>query len=158
MEFDFIGPSDKPALVAITDTERQAFAKATLIQAGYKVHCIDTHEEFPTRFSEIQYQVVILDEAFAGESIADNRTLYYIQHLSMNERRHCVFILVGNSFETLNPLQAFQQSVQAVVNLSEWSLLGQLVQKIVAENDLFLTAYRQTLLRVAQSRLETGRH
>src|SRR4051812_7402980 len=100
-EFDFIGPSDKPALVAITDSERQAFAKSTLLELGYKVHCIDTHEEFPTRFAEVQYQVVVLDESFAGESIADNRTLYYIQHLAMNERRHVAVLLVGSSFETL---------------------------------------------------------
>ncbi len=157
-EFDFIGPSDKPALVAITDAERQNAAKTALLDLGYKVHCIDTHEEFPTRFAEVQYQVVVLDESFAGESIADNRTLYYLQHLSMNERRHATVLLVGPSFETLNALQAFQQSVHAVINYSEWSLLGQLIQKVAAENDLFLTTFRQTIVRVAQSRAETGKH
>jgi CheY-like chemotaxis protein len=157
-EFDFIGPSDKPALVAITDAERQAAAKNALLELGYKVHTIDTHEEFPTRFAEVQYQVVLLDESFAGESIADNRTLYYVQHLAMNERRHAAILLVGPSFETLNALQAFQQSVHAVINYSEWSLLGQLLQKAVAENDLFLTTFRQTIVRVAQSRAETGKH
>ncbi|MDB6024997.1 MAG: hypothetical protein JWM68_1220, partial [Verrucomicrobiales bacterium] len=106
------------------------------------------------RFAEVQYQVVVLDEAFAGDSIADNRTLYYVQHLAMSERRHVCVLLVGHSFETLNALQAFQQSVHAVINYSEWSLLGQLLQKIVAENDLFLTTYRQTLVRVAQGRAQ----
>ena len=129
-----------------------------MLDLGYKVHCIDTHEEFPTRFAEVQYQVVVLDESFAGESIADNRTLYYVQHLAMSERRHAAVLMVGPSFETLNALQAFQQSVHAVINYSEWSLLGQLIQKAVAENDLFLTTYRTTMVRVAQSRAETGKH
>lgn len=156
-EFDFIGPSDKPALVAITDGERQATARHVLIELGYKVHSIDTHEEFPTRFSEIQYQVLILDENFAAESIADNRTLYYVQHLAMSERRHCVALLLGRSFETLNALQAYQQSVHAVINYSELSLLTQLVQKCVAENDVFLMTFRQTLIRIAQGKTEGAR-
>jgi hypothetical protein len=61
---------------------------------------------------------------FASNTPEDNVTLRYIQQMPMAQRRHAVFILLGNSFNTLNTLQAFQQSVHAVVNRDEMELLG----------------------------------
>jgi len=49
------------------------------------------------------------------------------------------------------PMEAFKHSVQAVINSSELFLLKQLVEKAVAENDLFLYNFREI-----QNRLLTG--
>lgn len=154
-QFDFITTSDKPALVAIDNPELLETAKAALNDLGYKIHAIDTHEEFPARFSEVQYQVVIIDETFGG--LPDqNPTLVYAQELPMQMRRHAVFLLIGPSLETLNAMQAFQQSVHCVVNYAEMALLPQLIQKVIADNNLFLENYRETSKRVAQSRLRVN--
>ena len=51
------------------------------------------------------------------------------------------------------PLSAFQQSVHAVINYSEMAVLGQLIQKVVADNNLFLMTYREMQRRVAQSKV-----
>ena len=57
-------------------------------------------------------------------------------------------ILVGDSFTSFNPMQAFQQSVHSVVNPSEVFLLIQLIQKAVADNDIFLNTFRQAQQRL----------
>jgi len=44
-------------------------------------------------------------------------------------------------------MQAFQQSVHAVINSSELFLLKQLIEKAVADNALFLTSYREAQTR-----------
>ena len=54
-----------------------------------------------------------------------------------------VVILFGNSFQTFTPMQAFQQSVHAVINSSELFLLKQLIEKAVADNTLFLHSFRE---------------
>ena len=54
-QFDFISPDDKPALLAITTPEWLATAEAALIEAGYKVHSITSHSEFPGRFSQVAW-------------------------------------------------------------------------------------------------------
>jgi hypothetical protein len=59
--------------------------------------------------------------------------------------------LFGDSFQTFTPMQAFQQSVHAVINSSELFLLKQLIEKAVADNSLFLHSYREV-----QSRLNAG--
>jgi hypothetical protein len=66
----------------------------------------------------------------------------------MNQRRQATVILFGNEFQTFAPLQAFQQSVHAVINSSELFLLKQLVEKAVADNTLFLSTFREAQTRV----------
>ena len=74
----------------------------------------------------------------------------------MAQRRQAVFVLLGNSFSTLNSMQAFQQSVHAVINRDEMamlgpSVLGPIIQRIVADNDLFLHVLRDTQLQLTQA-------
>jgi hypothetical protein len=70
--------------------------------------------------------------------------------MPMSQRRHATIVLLGESFQTFTPMQAFQQSVHAVINTSEMFLIKQLIEKAVADNSLFLHSYRE-----AQNRLYT---
>jgi DNA-binding NtrC family response regulator len=153
-DFDFISTTDRPALILISNSEWVNFCKNVLMELGYKVHSLDNYEEFMTRFGEVHYEVVIVDEAFGGS--LDNPTLQLLQSMSMTLRRHAAILLLGGSFETLNAMQAFQQSVHAVINYTEMALLPQLVQKVVSDNDMFLKAYRETNERVVHSRNHTS--
>ncbi|MFO1475892.1 MAG: hypothetical protein U1F98_04490 [Verrucomicrobiota bacterium] len=146
--FEFISATDKPALLAFSTPEWLEAAKTALVELGYKVHTAATHGDFLVRFSQIQYQVVVVEELFAANHISENLTLKALQVMPMNQRRHATVILFGDSFQTFTPLQAFQQSVHAVINSSELFLLKQLIEKAVADNSLFLHSYRETQTRV----------
>jgi len=146
-KFDFLSATDKPALLAFSTPEWLESAKTALTELGYKVHTAATHGDFLIRFSQIRYQVVILEELFAANNIAENQTLQSLQIMPMSQRRHSTVILFGDSFQTFTPLQAFQQSVHAVINSSELFLLKQLIEKAVADNNLFLNGYREAQAR-----------
>jgi hypothetical protein len=143
-EFDFISATDKPALLAFSTPEWLEEAKASLQELGYKVHTAATHSDFLIRFSQFRYQVVILEELFAANSIAENATLQTLQNMPTSQRRHSTIILFGASFQTFTPMQAFQQSVHSVINPSELFLLKQLIEKSVADNDFFLHSFRES--------------
>jgi CheY-like chemotaxis protein len=148
VEFDFLTPEDKPALLGLSTPELQDTAKTALDQLGYKVHLAANHGEFLHKFGQVPYHVVILEEMFSSATPEENESLHALQRMPMNMRRHTVGILFGFSLATFNPLQAFQQGVHAVVNPSEMFLLIQLIQKAVVDNDMFLHT-----LREAQKRL-----
>src|SRR5215831_11807433 len=150
-KFDFISATDKPALLAFSTPEWLETAKTALNELGYKVHTAATHGDFLIRFSQIRYQVVVLEELFAANNVSENLTLQALQAMPMNQRRHATTILFGDSFQTFTPMQAFQQSVHAVINTSELFLLKQLIEKAVADNTLFLHGFRE-----AQARLFTA--
>lgn len=146
-KFDFISATDKPALLAFSTPEWLEAAKQALVELGYKVHTAATHSDFLIRFSQVRYQVVIVEELFAANELKENLTLQALQGMPMNQRRHATVVLFGNSFQTFTPMQAFQFSVHAVINSSELFLLKQLIEKAVADNTLFLNSFRE-----AQSR------
>ncbi len=147
-EFDFISTKDKPALLAFSTPDWLEAARSALAELGYKVHTAATHGDFLIRFSQIQYQVVIVEETFAANDITENRTLTALQTMPMAQRRHTSILLIGNSFQTFTPMQAFQQSVHAVINSSELFLLKQLVEKTIADNEVFLHSYREAQAHV----------
>ena len=142
VNFDFVTSSDKPALLGLTTPELLDTANKALDQLGYKVHTAVNHGEFLHKFVQIPYQLVILEEEFSGGA-EQNESLMTLQRMPMNLRRHAVIVLFGYSLATFNPLQAFQRGVHAVVNPSEVFLLIQLVQKAVADNDIFLHTFRE---------------
>src|SRR5271169_6819570 len=141
--FDFVSTTDKPAILAFSTPEWLDAARKALEELGYKVHTAATHTDFLIRFSQVHYQVVIVEELFAANNLSENLTLQSLQVMPMNQRRHATVILFGNSFQTFTPLQAFQQSVHAVIGSSELFLLKQLIEKAVADNTLFLNSYRE---------------
>jgi len=153
--FDFISATDKPALLAFSTPEWLDAAKTALTELGYKVHTAATHSDFLIRFSQIRYQVVVLEEKFAANEMSENLTLQALQHMPMSQRRQATVILFGDSFQTFTPMQAFQQSVHAVINSSELFLLKQLIEKAVADNTLFLTSFREAQTR-AHAAAEKG--
>jgi hypothetical protein len=149
-DFDIIGPHDHPAILAISTPDLAAFIKKTLTDMDYKVHIVDRPLLFDLRYSQVNYEIVFIEETFAGSDPLDNSALNMIQHLPMSQRRHATVFLIGAGYETLNTMQAFALSVHCVINLVDLPMLTELIQKTVAENDLFLGAFREAQRRVYQ--------
>lgn len=146
--FEFIGANDKPALLAFSTPEWLDAVRNSVQELGYKVHTAATHSDFLIRFSQARYQLVVLEECFAANAIEENMTLRSLQSMPASQRRHATVILFGNSFQTFTPMQAFQQSVHAVINSSELFLLKQLIEKAVGDNSMFLHSFREVQARV----------
>src|SRR5438309_2973150 len=106
-KFDFVSATDKPALLAFSTPEWLEAAKTALQELGYKVHTAATHGDFLIRFSQFRYQVVIVEELYAANTITENLTLQALQNMPMSQRRHTTAILLGASFQTFTPMQAF---------------------------------------------------
>jgi hypothetical protein len=149
--FDFISVTDKPALLALSSPEWLQAAHTALAELGYKVRQAATHGDFITNFTQVPYQVVIIEECFASDQPSENRSLEFIQNAQMHLRRHATVILVGDSYTSFNPLQAYNCGVHLVVNRSEILIFSQFIQKAVADNDLFLLAYRDAQQRMVQN-------
>jgi hypothetical protein len=147
--FDFIGVSDKPALLGLTSPEWQEIARAALTELGYKVHQAAAHSDFVSNFSQVPYEVVVIEENFAADNIQENRSLEFLRGAPMHLRRHCTIILVGDSFTSFDSFEALRQGVHLVVNRSEMLVLIQFIQKATAENELFLHPFGEAQRRLA---------
>jgi hypothetical protein len=152
IDLDFLNPSYKPALLALNAEDVITACKDVLRELNYKVLVASSHDDFAARFNNIQFQVVIVEEDFANQTAEGNISLRNLQRMPMIQRRHATIILLGHSYQTLHALQAFAQSVHAVVNWADLGSLSQIIQQVVAENTLFLNVYREAQLRVGQGK------
>ncbi len=148
-DLDFLSPGDKPALLALTDYELLANVQSVLAALDYKMHIASDHEEFDRLFHAVQYPLIVIEDHFAATSRAENRSLQALQQMSMNLRRHAVVALLGDGYETMNSLQAFQQSAHVVIHRADLPGLGRILLKTIADNDLFLSTFRDIQNRLA---------
>ena len=142
--FEFISPNEQAALLAIGNPQYHAKARTDLSEAGFKVMAAATHEDFIDKFYRTHYRVVVLDVSFGAPPAAENRSLIAVQKMLMPQRRHAVFLLIGQEFRTMDAMQAFQRSVQVVVNPVDMPRIRSIVERAVTDNDLFLQVFRET--------------
>src|SRR6058998_1523166 len=103
-KFDFVSATDKPALLAFSSPEWLEAAKTALTELGYKVHTAATHGDFLIRFSQIRYQVVILEELFAATTPGENLTLQALQKMAMARGRTATVSLFADPFQPFTPI------------------------------------------------------
>jgi hypothetical protein len=152
VDLEFLNPSYKPALLALSAEDVVATVKDVLREMSFRVLVAMSAEDFATRFSNIQFQLVLIEEQFASATLEENASLRLLQHMPMAQRRQATVILLGHQFETLNPRQAFAQSVHAVVNWADLGSLSQIIQQVVADNNLFLNTFREAQLRASSGK------
>ena len=145
---DFLSPGERAALVAVSNYEWLPSVQNVVAALDCKVHVAGDHAEFLQRFHAGQYTFIVMDESFGAATPAENASLQFLQRLGMNHRRHATVLLLGAGFQTLAPWQAYQHSVNAVVNQQDIPSLGQILRMVEADNNAFLAPYRDVQQRI----------
>jgi sulfur transfer complex TusBCD TusB component (DsrH family) len=148
LDLEILSPTDRPVLLGITSADVLDYANGVLDQMGFKVHTASSHEEFLDRFARVQYEVILLEDAFCGP-MEQNESLQTLQLMPMALRRHATVLLLSDTFASLDALIAFQQSVHATVNRADLDKLMLIVQQVVNDNTLFLNTYRDVQRNIA---------
>ncbi len=152
LDLEILAPGDRPILLGVSSKDVLDYAEGVFDQMGYKVHSAATHDEFLERYGRVQYEIVFLEDSFGGVPWTQNKALTTLQSMPMNLRRHSTVMLFSDTLETLNPMQAFHQSVHAIVNRVDLDKLLLVVQQVVNDNLTFLNVYRDVQTRIAQGK------
>jgi hypothetical protein len=124
--------------------------RATLRELGYKFHTAETGEMAVERMRYTQYDVIVIQENFAGSSLRSNAVLNFLAPLPMAQRRYSFTCVIGPSFKTLDAMQAFQQSVHVVVNPSDLANLTAILKKGIAEFENLYRVYKETFAALGE--------
>ena len=141
---DFFELGDRTSLIC-ADPSTTDKARTTLKDLGYKSHTAETAEMAIERLRYTQYDVIIIDENFAGSSLHSNTLLGYLASLPMPQRRHSFVCLIGSSFKTLDAMQAFAHSVHVVMNPMDLPNLAPILRKGTAEFELLYKVYKDAV-------------
>jgi DNA-binding response OmpR family regulator len=144
LKMEFFELGDKTALVC-TDPLATETVRATLKAMGYKSHVAETSEMAIERIRYTAYDVVVLQDCFAGSSLRSNGLLAFLATLPMAQRRHSFVCLIGESFKTLDAMQAFAHSVHVVVNPFDLPNLTPILRKSIADFELLYKVYKDAV-------------
>ncbi|HVK58155.1 MAG TPA: hypothetical protein VM735_05180 [Candidatus Kapabacteria bacterium] len=152
LDLEILSPSDRPILLGITSPDILEYTNGVMDQMGYKVHTASSHEEFLDRFARVQYEIILLEEAFCGAPPDQNESLQTLQLMPMALRRHATVLLLSDTLTSLDAMSAFQKSVHATINRADLDKLMLIVQQVVNDNTLFLNTYRDVGRNIAQGK------
>ncbi len=147
---EFFEIGDKTALICDDSTAADTL-KTILGELDLKCHTAETSERAIERMKYTTYDVIVVSETFSSSILATNAVLNYLVPLPMAQRRYTYVALVGDSFRTLDAMQAYAQSVHLVVNPNDLSNLGAILKKGLTEFESFYRVYRNVLVDMGEA-------
>jgi len=146
----FFGDRTKTALVCDDMPENQDMLRTVLEEMDYYVHATDEAEATLDKMRFNKYDVIILNEEFAGCDPSDNEILKYIQLMSMDTRREMFFALIGKEFRTYDYMTAFSKSTNIVINANDLPDIKKVLTNALEENEKFYKVLKETLSAVGK--------
>ena len=146
--FEIFEPGDKTALVCMDVPEMERIVVAQIRELGYKVHTGFSTDDILFKVHAHPYDVLIIAENFGGKSLEANAVLAEIVNAPPAQRHRQFITLVGASVKTADQMQAFQHSVDLVVNLTDIMNLRLVVRRAVNLTQDFYARYLDALAAV----------
>lgn len=143
-ELEILEEGAKTAMIC--DKVHQEKIIPVLKEMGYQPKTAASASEAIGRMKFTQYDLIILAEDFDGSSLKQNHTLKNIQPMPMAARRKMFVALLGKNFNTMDNMQAFTLSVNAVINFKDMDNLATILKKTILENNTFYKIFKETLV------------
>jgi CheY-like chemotaxis protein len=149
MEFenrlDLFDPGDLTALVCCDVPEVQRIVVDQLTSLNYKIHTGLFVEDILLKLRAHVYEVVVISENFAATDVETNPLLIEAIRAPATNRRKQTVVLVGSSFQTNDELQAFQHSVDLVVNLADVMNLRPVLRRTILRSQELYAPLQESL-------------
>jgi hypothetical protein len=149
MEFqsrlDLFEPGDMTAIVCVDVPEVQRIVVDQLTSLNYKIHTGLFLEDILLKLRAHAYDVVIISEHFNASDILNNPIIAAAVAAPAEQRRKQFVVAIGSTLVTNDELQAFQYSVDLVVNLADVVNLRPVLRRGVARMIEFYTPFREVL-------------
>src|SRR5436309_7806256 len=145
---DFFEVGDKTSLICADANVGEA-VRSTLRELGFKFHVAETSEVAVERTRYNTYDVIVIQDNFAGNTLKSNVVLNYLATLPMPQRRASLVVLIGSGFKSLDAMQAFGYSVQLVVNTMDLPNFTAILKKSLAEFQNLYKVYKDLVASLA---------
>jgi hypothetical protein len=144
----FFDAGDNTALVCIDQQQYQKLVVPQLIDMTYKVHLGLFEEDVLLKLRTYSYNVVIVYENFKGSNLQTNPILRDMIKRSGSQRREHFVVLLSHRFATNDAMNAFVQSVDQIVNISDLANFKPVLRRGVAQYRELYQSFHETMKSV----------
>ncbi len=142
-ELPIYDENDQIALV-LDEAHQEQWVEA-LEERGYKIQFSKSPEHAVHKMKFTHFHLVALHENYGKVALKDNPVYQALATMPMSTRRNIFFVLIGSKFKTLNNMEAFAYSVNAVLNEKDIDKLAQVLKKSITENEFFFKVFKESL-------------
>jgi len=142
---DLFEPGDQTALVCVDVPEVQRIVVDQLTALNYKIHTGLFLEDILLKMRAHVYDVIVISEHFNASDMISNPLVLAAVVAPSEQRRRQFLVAVGSTLVTNDEMQAFQYSVDLVVNLSDVVNLRPVLRRGVMRSNEFYTPYREAI-------------
>ena len=142
---DLFEPGDTTALICVDVPEVQRLVVENLTELGCKIHTGLFTEDILLKLQTHAYDVVVIAEHFSGSNLQSNPILEATLEILPDQRRGQIITLVGCSVHTDSDMEAWQHSVNLVVNLADVPNIKHVLRRAMVRNRGFYTPYADAL-------------
>ncbi len=137
--------NDNTALVCVDHQQYQKLVVPQLIDMTYKVHLGLFEEDVLLKLRTYNYDVVVVHENFKGSTVQNNPILRELVRQSGAQRRSQFVVLLSHRYPTNDPMSAFVQSVDLILNIADLANLKTVVRRGVAQYKDLYVSFNETL-------------
>jgi len=140
----------KTSLICEDNQESRNTIISVLKELKYETDPAANADEAFEKLRFNKYDVVAINEKFAGSTPEANELLKHLQTMPMSNRRHIFVALFGQDLPTNDNMKAFDKSVNVVINEKDLPNLKSVFKRSISDNDLFYKVYKESLIKLGK--------
>ncbi|MEA1946786.1 MAG: zinc-ribbon domain-containing protein [Thermodesulfobacteriota bacterium] len=148
--FDFVEEGVETALLCEPEPAIRAKIITALYNMGYHTTAPQSHKDTLKQMRFHVFDIVVLNERFGTRDPDMNSILKYLDRLNMSIRRNIFLTLITNRFRTMDNMEAFNKSVNLIVNLKNINEIEKILRRGVADNKAFYCVFKESLIKTGR--------
>ena len=148
--FEFFEVGDRTALICDDGPTSPSILEAAEA-LEFKCHVAESTDRAIEQLTYRTYDLIVIAERFAGSTRESHGVLEYVSRLPMAQRRSSYTVLVGESYRTLDAMQAFSESVHLVIHPGDMANVGAILKKGLSDFSLFYATFKAVLAEAGET-------
>ncbi len=146
--FEFLEEGAKTAVICEPDPERRARIREVVEAMEYHILEAENARDTLKQMRFHDFDLVVLNELFDTRDAEMNHVLKYLSQLNMTARRKMFLVLLSENLRTMDKMQAFNKSVNLIVNLNDMGNFERILQAGITDHDNFYRVFKEIFTRV----------
>ena len=135
--FGYVDPDSKTAMICEHDPVSKDKISSAIKKIGFQVVQPATFKDALKYMRFHVFDVILVNENFDTGSREVNSILKYLENLNMSIRRKTFVVLISSICATMDSMQAYNKSVNMIINKNEISDIESILKQALAEHNDF---------------------
>ncbi len=140
--FEFLEEGAKTAMICEMNAQVRARIRETVEKLGYHILEAPTPRDALKEMRYHTFDLIVINELFGTRDPDMNHILKYLSQLMMTVRRNIFVAVLSERFRTNDNLQAYNKSVNLIVNLKDMDRFGTILEHSINEHDSFYRTFK----------------